>query len=89
MNLDGESDSFYRNEGRFFVDDTAAVGLRTASRPFTRFGAALLDFDNDGRLDLYEANGRVGLQVDDASPPTRTPSRTCCSAALRDRGSRR
>ena len=38
------------------------VGLRVASRRFTRFGMALVDFDNDGRLDLYEANGRVGLQ---------------------------
>jgi len=62
VNLDSESDSFYRNRGTFFSDDTAAVGLRTASRPFTRFGAALLDFDNDGYLDLYEANGRVGRQ---------------------------
>jgi hypothetical protein len=62
VNLDTESDSFFRNEGRFFVDDTAVVGLRTASRRFTRFGMAMLDFDNDGHLDLYEANGRVGLQ---------------------------
>ena len=62
VNLDSESDSFYRNRGAFFSDDTAAVGLRTASRPFTRFGMALADFDNDGHLDLYEANGRVGRQ---------------------------
>jgi len=62
VNLDGESDSFYRNRGAFFSDETAAVGLRTASRPFTRFGMALVDFDNDGSLDLYEANGRVGRQ---------------------------
>ena len=62
VNLDSESDSFYRNHGTFFSDDTAAVGLRTASRPFTRFGMALADFDNDGYLDLYEANGRVGRQ---------------------------
>jgi hypothetical protein len=62
VNLDGESDSFFRNEQSFFVDDTAVVGLRTISRPFTRFGMALLDFDNDGFLDVYEANGRVGLQ---------------------------
>jgi hypothetical protein len=62
VNLDTESDSFFRNDGRFFVDATAAVNLRTASRRFTRFGAAFIDFDNDGRLDLYEASGRVGLQ---------------------------
>jgi hypothetical protein len=62
VNLDGESDSFYRNERQFFVDDTAAAGLRTISRSFTRFGMALLDLDNDGLLDLYEANGRVGMQ---------------------------
>ena len=62
VNLDGESDSFFRNQGRFFVDDTVSVGLRTPTRPFTRFGTALLDFDNDGALDLYEANGRVGRQ---------------------------
>jgi hypothetical protein len=62
MNLDTESDSYFRNDGRFFVDATNSVGLRIASRRFTRFGMAMLDFDNDGRLDLYEANGRVGLQ---------------------------
>ena len=62
VNLDGESDSFYRNEKTFFRDDAVSVGLRTISRPFTRFGAAMLDFDNDGRLDIYEANGRVGRQ---------------------------
>jgi enediyne biosynthesis protein E4 len=62
VNLDGESDSFYRNEHAFFRDDTVSVGLRTISRPFTRFGAAMLDFDNDGLLDIYEANGRVGRQ---------------------------
>jgi hypothetical protein len=62
MNLDTESDSYYRNDGRFFVDATSGVGLRVVSRRFTRFGMALVDFDNDGRLDLYEANGRVGLQ---------------------------
>jgi enediyne biosynthesis protein E4 len=62
VNLDTESDSFFRNDGRFFVDAAAAAGLRMASRRFTRFGMAMLDFDNDGYLDLYEANGRVGLQ---------------------------
>jgi hypothetical protein len=62
VNLDTESDSFFRNDGRFFVDATAVAGLRMASRRFTRFGMAMLDFDNDERLDIYEANGRVGRQ---------------------------
>jgi hypothetical protein len=75
VNLDGESDSFFRNQGKFFVDDTASVGLRTPSRRFTRFGMALRDFDNDGYLDLYEANGRVGRQsVLYSSDPYAEPS---------------
>ena len=58
-NLRGESDSYYRNEGGYFSDRTAAAGLAAVSKPFTRFGLALCDFDQDGRLDVYEANGRV------------------------------
>jgi hypothetical protein len=75
MNLDTESDSYFRNDGRFFVDATTSVGLRLASRRFTRFGVAMLDFDNDGRLDVYEANGRVGLQGEAfAADPYAEPS---------------
>ena len=68
VNLDGESDSLYRNDGAFFSDATAAAGLRAVSRPFTRFGTAWLDFDNDGWLDLFEANGRVGQQAERYGP---------------------
>ncbi|MDE0190361.1 MAG: CRTAC1 family protein [Gammaproteobacteria bacterium] len=59
VNLAEQTDSFYRNEGAWFVDATEAVGLATTSRRYTRFGVVLADFDNDGRLDLYEANGGV------------------------------
>ena len=64
MNLDAESDSLYRNDGAFFSDATAASGLRVAAAASRASASALLDFDNDGRLDLYEANGRVGLQAE-------------------------
>jgi len=68
-NLYDETDSFFRNDGSFFVDATATAGLAVESRLFTRFGLGWVDFDNDGYLDLYEANGRVkyqsGLHSDD------------------------
>ena len=59
VNLAEQTDSFYRNEGDWFSDATESVGLATTSRRYTRFGVVLADFDNDGRLDLYEANGGV------------------------------
>ena len=64
VNLRGEADSFYRNEGTHFSDATAALGLGATGRSFTRFGTGLVDFDNDGRLDLYQANGRVASEAD-------------------------
>ena len=67
VNLRGESDSFYRNQGEFFTDDTVAIGLRIAGRRFTRFGLGVHDFDNDGRLDLYEASGRIDRQAEQFS----------------------
>jgi hypothetical protein len=62
-NLVRESDSLFRNEGGFFADVTAASGLAAVSRPFTRFGMGWVDFDNDGYLDLFQANGRVARQA--------------------------
>ena len=59
VNLGLETDSFFFNEGGEFYDRTGTVGLSAPSFPFTRFGVGLVDFDNDGVLDLYQANGRV------------------------------
>ena len=60
-NMHDETDSYFLNEGRYFRDVTAGRGL-AASRRFTRFGMGWLDFDNDGWLDLYEANGKVEVR---------------------------
>lgn len=59
VNIQGETDSYFRNEGGYFVDATSRVGLTASSRRYTRFGIALADFDNDGFLDLFQGNGRV------------------------------
>ena len=61
VNLHGQSDSFFTNEGAYFSDATRRAGLGAPSMRYTRFGVTLADFDNDGSLDLYEANGNVGL----------------------------
>jgi hypothetical protein len=58
-NLSRETDSLYLNRGKRFEDRTARFGLAALSKPFTRFGQGLFDLDLDGRLDLYQANGRV------------------------------
>jgi hypothetical protein len=61
-NLRRESDSLFVNEGTHFTDGTTRAGLRVLTRSFTRFGMGWIDFDNDGYLDLYEANGLVSRE---------------------------
>jgi tetratricopeptide (TPR) repeat protein len=59
-NFYGESTSFFQNLGQgAFADHTAAIGLAAPSRFVLGFGAAFLDTNNDGRLDLMTANGHV------------------------------
>ncbi len=58
-NLDGETDSYYRNEGGYFTDRTPGTNLAALTKAYTRFGLALADFDHDGRMESYLANGRV------------------------------
>jgi hypothetical protein len=59
VNMQAQADSLFRNEGDFFVDHAPAAGLGAVSRESTRFGVGLHDFDRDGYLDIYQANGRV------------------------------
>src|SRR5437867_1389056 len=59
-NLDGQTHSLYKNLGKgLFTDVTFPSGIGEATLPFVGFGAAFLDYDNDGDLDLAVANGDV------------------------------
>ena len=59
-NFFGESTTFYHNLGAGqFSDHSTAVGLSAPSRHLLGFGAAFLDANNDGRLDLATSNGHV------------------------------
>jgi hypothetical protein len=75
-NLDGESDSLFRNDGGKFLDVTALAGLRGPTRKATRFGVIAADFDQDGRLDLFEGAGRVMRPAasDGAADPYEQPN---------------
>ncbi|MHC4305506.1 MAG: CRTAC1 family protein [Planctomycetota bacterium] len=56
-----ETNTFYINHNGSFEDATAKVGLAAPSQGFTGFGLGFADFDHDGHLDLYVANGRVRI----------------------------
>ena len=57
-----ETNTLYRNDrGGAFEDVTIVSGLGAASWQSTGFGAAWIDYDNDGRLDLLTVNGSVSL----------------------------
>ncbi len=74
-NLTGESDSMFRNDGDYFVDITARTGVRKATRHATRFGLGWADLNNDGWLDLFEANGGVMREaVQDGQDPYAQPN---------------
>jgi hypothetical protein len=76
FNRDGRLDFFvttfsddyktlYRNDGDFnFSDVTYPAGLGRTTIPFLGWGAGFLDFDNDGLLDIFVANGHVYPSVD-------------------------
>src|SRR5262249_41498398 len=59
-NLTGEYADLYVNDGKGWFDDRSyETGVAAASSAYTGFGAAFLDYDNDGWLDVLIINGAV------------------------------
>ena len=59
-NLTNEGGNLYVNDGRAnFYDASAEFGLLQPTVPYTGFGTDWFDYDNDGYLDLFVANGAV------------------------------
>jgi hypothetical protein len=57
---------FYRNDGEAnFTDESYSMGIADETVPFLGWGTAFFDYDNDGWLDLMEANGHVYPKVDE------------------------
>jgi hypothetical protein len=55
----------YRNDGDAnFTDVSYEMGIAESTTPFLGWGTAFFDYDNDGWLDLMEANGHVYPKVD-------------------------
>jgi enediyne biosynthesis protein E4 len=64
-NFDDEYNVLYRNAGRGnFVDVSYEAGVAMISIPYVGWGTKFFDYDNDGWLDLFVANGHAYPQRD-------------------------
>jgi len=64
-NVDQEMFSFYRNNrDESFTDMAHGQGIAAATRLLSGWGLKFFDYDNDGRVDLFLANGHPDDMVD-------------------------
>ena len=57
--LRGETNTFFRNIGKFGFQDDTAISHLGGTKKLTGFGTGFFDYDHDGDLDVFVANGRV------------------------------
>jgi hypothetical protein len=64
-NVDQEMFSLYKNDGNEFFSDVAAFhGIAQATRLLSGWGLKFFDYDNDGLVDLFLANGHPDDMID-------------------------
>ena len=63
------SDHLWHNDGKGSFDEVSdQAGITVPTRDVLSFGGGFFDYDNDGWLDLFIANGHVYPEVEQASP---------------------
>ena len=66
------SDHVWHNDGKGFFDEVSdGAGITVPNRNVLSFGGGFFDYDNDGWLDLFIANGHVYEEVERVSPDSR------------------
>jgi len=70
-NFSGEPTQLYLGSSAGFASATHRMGLARESRRLLSWGAHLVDFDGDGWLELFTANGHVYPQADREGTGTR------------------
>ncbi len=64
----GSGDHIWHNDGQGFLEEvTDRAGILGSSGRVLSFGGGFFDYDNDGRLDLFIANGHVYQGVEKTS----------------------
>jgi enediyne biosynthesis protein E4 len=71
-NVDQEMFSLYRNDGNeFFTDAATPNGVAQATRLLSGWGLKFFDYDNDGLVDLFLANGHPDDMIESYSQQVR------------------
>ena len=63
-NFSDDVNTLYQNQGNgTFIDNTYAAGLGGIIRPYLGWSTGFFDYDNDGDLDIFVANGHIYPQL--------------------------